>query len=121
MGASCLAPCQTVQARSARAYICPGTEAPASCHHPYKPKVGHPKSKKEEWRTPSTSVIPSEQGISLRLRALNYSGGLRYAAPWRKSPAEGMGCEKTMRMGTKMAPAPGVKGTATSTRVPSGY
>src|SRR5438132_13783960 len=34
MGASCLAPCQTVQARSARAYICPGTEAPASCHHP---------------------------------------------------------------------------------------
>src|SRR5216684_9391749 len=35
MGASCSAPCQTVQARSARAYICPGTEAPASCHHPF--------------------------------------------------------------------------------------
>src|SRR5438874_654071 len=42
MGASCLAPCQTVQARSARAYICPGTEAPASCHHPYRTRKGRP-------------------------------------------------------------------------------
>jgi hypothetical protein len=32
-----------------------------------------------------------------------------------------MACEDTMRMGTKMAALPGVKGTATSTRVPSGY
>jgi len=30
-----------------------------------------------------------------------------------------MAWEKTMRMGTKMAPVPGVKGTATSTREPS--
>lgn len=50
-----------------------------------------------------------------------YSGGFKYAAPCRNNPAEGIGCENTIRIGTKIAPLPGVKGTATSTRVPSGY
>jgi hypothetical protein len=39
---------------------------------------------------------------------LRYSGGLKYAAPWRNSPADGMACEKTIRIGTKIAPLPGV-------------
>src|SRR5215471_181891 len=51
----------------------------------------------------------------------SYSGALRYAAPWRKRPADGSACENTMRMGTKMALLPGVNGTATSARLPSGY
>src|SRR5207302_393529 len=48
-------------------------------------------------------------------------GGLMYAAPCRCRPAVGIACENTMRIGTKMAPVPGVNGTATSTREPSGY
>ena len=45
VGASCLAPCQTVQAGSARAYICPSTEAPASCHHSENCGLRHSGSK----------------------------------------------------------------------------
>ncbi len=44
-----------------------------------------------------------------------------YAAPCRYKPAEGIACENTILIGTKIAPLPGVKGTATSTRDPSGY
>src|SRR5262249_43697319 len=48
-------------------------------------------------------------------------GGLMYAAPCRCSPAEGIAYEKTMQIGTKIAPVPGVNSTATSTHEPSGY
>jgi chemotaxis protein CheX len=48
-------------------------------------------------------------------------GGLMYAAPCRNNPAETIGCENTIRIGTKIALLPGVNGTATSARVPSGY
>jgi hypothetical protein len=44
-----------------------------------------------------------------------------YAAPCRYNPAAGIACENTIRIGTKIAPLPGVNGTATSTRDPSGY
>jgi hypothetical protein len=44
-----------------------------------------------------------------------------YAAPCLYKPAAGIACENTIRIGTKIAPLPGVNGTATSTRDPSGY
>src|SRR5579871_639726 len=48
-------------------------------------------------------------------------GGRRYAAPCRYKPADGIACENTIRIGTKIAALPGVNGTATSTRDPSSY
>jgi len=50
-----------------------------------------------------------------------YSGNRKYAAPCRNNPADAIGCENTIRIGTKIAPAPGVYGTATSRRVPCAY
>ena len=44
-----------------------------------------------------------------------------YAAPCLYKPAAGIACENTIRIGTNIAPLPGVNGTATSTRDPSGY
>src|SRR5580704_17795619 len=62
----------------------------------------------------------SDQNRNSRQSAESLAGRI-YAAPCRYNPTDGIACENTMRIGTKIAPLPGVIGTATSTRDPSGY
>src|SRR5438477_12229083 len=73
MGASCLAPCQTVQARSARAYICPGTEAPASCHHPYLSTSGSIAAAVNQFRKAFPATVNAETLKKLSIAPNNES------------------------------------------------
>src|ERR1700721_487816 len=74
-------------------------------------------SDKDGRRTSTTRSLK----IFVRRKLENYSGTRKYAAPCRNSPADAIGCENTIRIGTKIAPAPGVYGPATSRRVPCAY
>ena len=76
----------------------------------------HRTPKTRDSRRTSTELIHK---MSVWKKLARYSGERKYAAPCRNNPADAIGCENTIRIGTKIAPAPGVYGTATSSRVPS--
>src|ERR1700675_819672 len=52
-----------------------------------------------------TSTQPPHE-LFIERKLPRHSGNRKYAAPCRNNPAEAIGCENTIRIGTKIAPAP---------------